>query len=51
MNGRSLYLVTGWCQVFGRCQDIIWAVDKADAAARFLQKHGVNAQELRYEHA
>lgn len=51
MNRRSLFLVTGWCRILGRCRDMIWAFDPDDAAARFFAKHGLEAQEVRYEHA
>lgn len=48
---RSLYLVTGWCRLFGRCRDMVWAASAAEAAARFFDKHGVKASEVKYEHA
>lgn len=48
---RSLYLVTGWCRMLGRCRDMIWAADPAEAAARFFAKHKLEAQEVKYEHA
>jgi hypothetical protein len=48
---RSLYLVTGWCRMLGRCRDMIWAANPDDAAARFFSKHKIEAQEVKYEHA
>lgn len=51
MIQRSLYLVTGWCPMFGRCRDMIWAANTAQAADRFFEKHGIPASEVKYEHA
>lgn len=48
---RSLFLVSGWCRLLGRCRDMVWAVDPEDAARRFFKKHHLEAQEVRYEHA
>lgn len=30
---------------------MVWAADPAEAAALFFQKHGLEAQEVEYEHA
>lgn len=48
---RSLYLVTGYCLMFGRCRDMIWAADPAEAAALFFAKHKLEALEVIHEHA
>lgn len=47
---KHLWIVTGYCPLFGRVSDCIWARSASKAAREYYLRHHIQPTSVSYEH-